>query len=529
MPIGVIAAWATLFAPGAGAASPTPAPVASLQRLIDATPATGVLDVPPGIYRESVVIRQPITIHGAGAEIRGSDVWTDWTPRGSSWLSDLTVPKLESKGECRDARCAWPEQVFIDERPLLQVASDPGSGEFAVDAARHVILADDPTTHSVEVTTRAHWMVVEAPNTTIDGFTMREVASPAQAGGLQADAGADHLTVRDVTLSDSHGALISFKDIADGQLLDSSLSRGGQLAVHISGITGLLVAGNSMDDSNTEGFDPAWEAGGLKSTHTDDLTVRDNTVNGNDGPGIWCDIDCSGFVATGNRVGENTRAGIMFEISDGGRIEDNVVWENGWGFATWGWGAGILISSSSHVTVARNTVAWNADGITVVSQDRGRVEVDRVHHVTVEDDTIIGDPGSNGYLLAWLEDWDGGVYDSASDNSASDNRFWHDRPEPAKCRFEWDGCRDRLADFAGTPGGRGSTYLSDTERNTALIAAKLASAPPAVHPVVNDPPRKATVLLVAAIAAAVLGVVALALGVVVVVRRRRRRARARSV
>jgi hypothetical protein len=105
---------------------------------------------------------------------------------------------------------------------------------------------------------------VTGPDVTIDGLTMRHVAAPAQFGGLQALPGADRLHVHDVTLSDSHGALVSFHDVTDASLTDSRLTRGGQLGVHGGGVTGLSVSGNEVTASNTERFDPTWEAGGMK-------------------------------------------------------------------------------------------------------------------------------------------------------------------------------------------------------------------------------------------------------------------------
>ena len=51
-----------------------------LQALVDAAATGATLDVPPCTYREMVRITKPLTLDGHGqAEIRGSDVWSDWT------------------------------------------------------------------------------------------------------------------------------------------------------------------------------------------------------------------------------------------------------------------------------------------------------------------------------------------------------------------------------------------------------------------------------------------------------------------
>jgi hypothetical protein len=212
----------------------------------------------------------------------------------------------------------------------------------------------------------------------------------------------------------------------------------------------------------------------------------------------------------------------MFEISDRASIEGNVIWENGWSHPTWGWGAGILISSSSGAIVRDNLLAWNSDGISVVSQVRDRPGGDVVRDTTVVDNTVISD-AAGGYLLAWLQDWPGTMYAAESGNVGSGNRFWHGSAEPTGCRFEWSACIDRLAAFAETPGGSRSAYLSDADATIALSGAGVPAKP--IPHSADEPPRLRTVLLVAGAA----GLVTLALiGAVFALVRRRGRHRGSS-
>ncbi len=533
IPAVLLAAVALLGWPAADAfaASPTPSVATSgpagpertpgaLQRLIDGAAPSAVVVIPAGVYREAVVVDRPMTLRGEGAEIRGSDVWTAWRPEQQGWRSGASVPHFRGGGVCSEPRCAWPEQVFLDDKPLEQVALDPAPGQFSIDPDRRILLADDPTGRQVEVTVREHWLTVEAADVMVEGLVMRHAASPAQQGALQAQPGADRLIVSGVQLTDAHGALISFQGVTGASLVSSDLTRGGQIGVHAggNGTNGLTIEGNRIAANNTEGFDSAWEAGGLKAALATDLRVANNDVADNRGPGIWCDIDCRDFTASGNRVHGNTGPGVMFEISDGAIVEDNVVWENGWGHPTWGWGAGILISSSTGAIVRNNVLAWNADGISVVSQVRNRAGGDAVRDTSVHDNTVISDL-AGGYLLAWLQDWPGEMYAPGSDNTGSGNRFWHDAAEPTPCRFEWSGCRDLLADFARTPGGSGGIYLSADEAEAVLAGAGVQALP--VPHAEGEPPRLRTVVLVAGS----IGMTALALilAAVVLIRRRRRR------
>ena len=79
--------------PGPSGSAPAPG---TLQGLVDAARPGAVVDVPAGVYRESVTIDKPLTVRGEGAEIRGSDVWSDWQATGSRWRSNASVPPSQA-------------------------------------------------------------------------------------------------------------------------------------------------------------------------------------------------------------------------------------------------------------------------------------------------------------------------------------------------------------------------------------------------------------------------------------------------
>ncbi len=159
-------------------------------------------------------------------------------------------------------------------------------------------------------------------------------------------------------------------------------------------------------------------------------------------------------------------------------ITNNVVWNNGWGFTSWGWGGGIVVSSSSGAEIADNVVAWNADGIDVISQDRGDPGWNSVTDVYVHDNTIVLAPGagdtSDQIALGWLQDWAGVMFNANSDNRGASNAYWIGSPEPETGRFGWNGPIDTLAAFNATPGEEGGHYLTVAERDQVLGAAGIA-------------------------------------------------------
>ncbi|HET9017643.1 MAG TPA: right-handed parallel beta-helix repeat-containing protein [Thermomicrobiaceae bacterium] len=457
-----------------GTRPPVPAPT-TIQQMVDAAAPGSVVAVPPGIYRETVTITKPLTLVGRpGAEIRGSDLWTSWTPSGRVWLGGTlpdfphrTVPCLASS----NGRCGWPEQVFFDGRPLFQVGGDPGPGQFAISSTRRLILGENPAGHTVEVTTRQHWIVGAAPDVTIEGFTMRDAASPPQEGAIE-NNGYANWTVERNTLSDAAGAVIFLRGASGLRVLHNDIARGGQEGISLDQTRGAALEDNTIHDNNTEEFDPTWEAGGVKITRSTGTVVSGNVIDQNFGAGLWFDIGCVGATVTGNRVHDNADTGISYEVSHDGTISGNAVWENGWGDPSTLGAAGILLSSADHTVVSQNVLAWNVSGVTVLSQRRADASpvVDDVVRDNVIAATDDFSPG-NRFALRWVEDYPGMLYRPASNNQGLDNRFWSPATAASVPRFHWTTDLADLAAFAQTPGGRGSTSLTATQKDQLLGAA----------------------------------------------------------
>jgi hypothetical protein len=439
-------------APTSGAAPREPADCRrSLQQLVDEAAPGSTVAVPNCVYRETVTVNRPLTlIAEPGAEIRGSDVWTDWSQRDGLWVR-AGLPPLDGAGTCLpDRDCQPPHQVFLDGKPLQRAVGRPAPGQFAVRGAE-IRLADNPAGRVVEVSTRARWITGGADDVRIERFTMRHAVNSAQNGALNND-GYARWTIAQNTLTDAHGPLISIHGGTGHALLDNVISRSGQLGVHGTDAADVLVQGNQIRDNNLAGFDPEWEAGGLKMTTMTRLTVANNEVSNNDGWGLWCDIDCRDTTITANRVHHNSRIGISYEISRRGAITKNVVWENGHGVTGWGRGAGIICQNCTATTIADNLVAWCPDGIAVTEQDReiiGRVEL-----VIVRSNTVVSADGA--MALGWLTDRSQAyLFRRESRNEGADNRYWFAADEGRTDRFAWDGERRRLEAFNRTPGEGG--------------------------------------------------------------------------
>jgi len=367
-----------------------------------------------------------------------------------------------------DTRCLAAEQVFVDGVRLTRDWSgSPASGQFSLDADRHVLLADDPEGRTVEVTTRTAWVVAQSDGVTIQGFTMKHAASDAQVGALSA-GGWSNWTIQNNILSDAHGAVVALSTGNNMRLLQNDIFRAGQLGVQGGNGSGNLIQGNKIHDNNTDGFLPGWEAGGLKAALLRHSIWDDNEAYDNVGNGLWCDIDCRDITISNNRAYRNTQgAGIAFEISNGAKIFGNSAWSNGSGLG-WGWGAGIVVSASANTEVYNNVVAWNQSGISMISQSRPDMPaIGPVNNYVHDNAILMGAAAPESLSLSWLEDWNGPLFAASSNNRGASNTYWYPEPENNSTRFAWKGPISHLSDSLATPLGSGS-YLTDAQEQQVL-------------------------------------------------------------
>ena len=234
--------------------------------------------------------------------------------------------------------------------------------------------------------------------------TMGIVANSVEGGNGQAGDDANvprgwSWTVQNNVLRYSHGGGISLGGsswptctIPLGQNLvvqGNTVTDCGDEGIEGACTLGLMVSNNTLANNGgtliggviDPGFDPGWQAGGAKWALQQGMVVSGNTVQGNAGPGLWCDVTCLDTTYSGNTVSGNASVGIMYEISDTAQIFDNVVYGNGPSSSCCGSacpagsgcsfysGAQILVSASPNVQVYSNTVS-GAMGIGLLQQYR---------------------------------------------------------------------------------------------------------------------------------------------------------------
>lgn len=313
-----------------------------------------------------------------GAVMDGAVVATDFRPDHGAWIGAVHLFAVTPIGGCLPAfpACRLPEAAWLDGQPLTRVLDreELVPGRFFIDADRRLVVADDPRRHLIEVsTTPFAFLSNGARDVTVANLIVERYASPAQRGAIYSQhnkrASGWTITHNIVRLNSGLGILAG----AGARVLANRVERNGQLGVSAS-LEGGLIEGNEIDGNNTRGFNPDWEAGGLKAAVTTGLVLRGNDVHHNHGPGLWCDIECRDTLYEGNRAAYNDGAGFFHEISYKATIRRNIAAFNGVKRKDWFWGANILIAASQDVTVEDNevTVADGGTGISLIDQGRPR-------------------------------------------------------------------------------------------------------------------------------------------------------------
>ncbi len=409
---------------------------ASLQSLLDKAEPGARIVLAPGVYRESVVVRcsgtaeAPIVIEAESpgtVVITGAEVVTGWTetaPGSGTWTvaCDLSHFPDGNRYGVLAGRC---EQVFVDGVPLRQVLHHDQmlGGTFRYDAVERALFIRpqpftgelrggqqqidagaitgggikaidrdapencwqfltapfNPDAHTIEVTKRARIFSTEGDHDRSGGVshvTIRGLIFRA-SGDLPQQAmvrfGGNHITVEDCLFE--YGAARGFDARANHSVFRRCVTRlNGQLGFSGYGKDVLMEDCALLYNNTKHSSFVCFEQGGSKICRAGHWTVRRVRAIGNDGPGIWFDIDNHDAVIEQCWCEGNSGPGIMYEISHDAEIRNNVCLKNGYaygkdvrfdsihnsvGHAEPVYGQGILVQMSRNVRVYNNTCVEN--------------------------------------------------------------------------------------------------------------------------------------------------------------------------
>ncbi|MDZ4698044.1 MAG: sigma-70 family RNA polymerase sigma factor [Deltaproteobacteria bacterium] len=345
-----------------------------LQDRINAAAAGNTIDVPPCIFRESIVIDKPLFLRGQpGTEVRGSDVFSEWTRVGETWRSAKTIPDFPEQnctptptGENSNEAICWTfEQVFVDGTRLAPVATTTNllPGRFAIDAQRHVILAEDPATREVEVAVRPHWGRVRANDVTISGFTFTHALGGTEMAALTFDRTATRARLHRSHLSHSGGIGLRIAG-NDTTVSQNLIQYSGGMALSVVAADRITISGNELTRNGlAHRLDNGWVTGGIGMIAAR-VEVQNNRIIDNRGIGISC-VGCSDSLVRANRIGDNAAAAVINFGARNVTITQNIFWHNGQTFKH----PAMFITQSNALVVSKNTFAFHDRGVVVNVQD----------------------------------------------------------------------------------------------------------------------------------------------------------------
>lgn len=359
-------------------------PGTDLVELTSSQPEGAVICLASGEFSISQPIRPKAsqTFRGSANTVLAGDVPVeDWTREGAAWVARGHLPAdYEKSGQCEDIvlnPCQVAETLFLDGRAVRRVMSrdavDPTS--FYADYSSNVLyLGKDPSGLATTLARTRTAITSTEPDVVIEGITIRGFANLAQLGAVT--VGGSGWTVRDSRITANHGVGILLVKADDSRIIGNTIVENGQLGLGQYRSQNALITNNRITNNNTAEFWRAdWESGGIKVTRSSSQ-ISHNDISDNLGVGIWIDVAGDNVTIADNSISGNAADGVRFEISRNGRIEGNAVTNNGLGLKRGAGtnlltGAGITVNTSSNVTIAKNAVTGNLNGVGVQARPRG--------------------------------------------------------------------------------------------------------------------------------------------------------------
>ena len=356
--------------------------------VVGAYPAGTVFVFAAGVHRlvGPIVPRVgDVFVGEPGAVLSGARLLSSFEREGGLWVVAGQTQQGRRIGECEpdSPRCAFPEDLFIDDVPLRHVASladvVPGAWFFDYENDR-IVFADDPSGRRVETSVARAAFASAADAVTIRDLVIEKFANPARPGGaIQAvvtgapSSYGERWIIENNIVRLNHGAGITAGHGA--QIRGNRVLWNGQMGLGGGWGHGTLVEGNEIAYNNWAGFYQHWEAGGAKWAVSDGLVVRGNHAHHNRGNGLWTDINNINTLYEYNVSEYNARNGIFHEVSYRATIRYNTLQYNGIerGHEEHRYvdGAGVLVAHSPDVTVYGNVVKGNWNGIIGLQGNRG--------------------------------------------------------------------------------------------------------------------------------------------------------------
>ena len=361
-------------------------PYGSVQAAMNKAATGTTIVLRGGSYHETVEVpyKKALTIQaypGEAVWFDGASTLTGWKASGSTWATawnysfDHRVSLVggdQTSWWVNPARpmAGYPEQVWINGVEQAQVgsAAQVAAGKFFIDATnKRIVLGTNPTGKKVEASTLQKAIQVHGVGSTLRGFGIRRYGTSVSGTGAISSEVAN-VTLENLVITDN--ATMGMKVWNQNAMLRNlTITENGLLGAAFSRATNLSLLNSVIAYNNTEFFNEAPVAGGVKTSWLAKSTIAGNLFRGNhESNGLWLDEGSSDTTIVGNTFIDNGADGLEVEISRRIKVVNNYSINNAW--------SGIRLYDSSQVEVWNNTVVNNARWSFRIMQDDGRPKME---------------------------------------------------------------------------------------------------------------------------------------------------------
>lgn len=406
-------------------------PLRTIKAAMARVPAGGMIVLRAGEYHEAFTIAEgtPVTVQSYPGEVvwlDGSDVVEGWQADGEFWsVAWGTVfdssPTYE-RGAPDNTEQYWnfvtaahplaahPDQLWLDDTPLTQVGSKDAvtaSSFFHNESAGVLYLGKDPSGHTVRASTLQRALSIRAEGSTIRGIGIRRFApSVPDFGAVTVER--PEVTIENVVITESATTGL-FITAANTTIRQVTVTESGMIGVAANYADNLLIDGLKASGNNTEWFNRAPVAGGLKLTRSRTVEIRNSDFSDNNATALWFDQSCRDLTITGSTFVANAGHGLFLEISARALVADNYLADNGI--------FGMKINDTSSVEIRDNIVVGSRNAIAVLQDNRLKSDENEAGHderylddpemtwvgtdVSIVGNTLVG----SSEALIWIEDY----------------------------------------------------------------------------------------------------------------------------
>lgn len=215
------------------------------------------------------------------------------------YLNDVMVPRLSTLPVGGTGKCQW----FMDF-----------TGAVGANLANTIYVSCDPTTSTAELSVVEQAFNLTAGSNTVENVTIEKFASPLNTGTVRHVSSGNLVNANWITHNHGEGVRID-TGAAMPTTSYNEIVENGQ--VGIAGVTTAqeLDSFNKIERNNEDGIAQTVESGGVYLSADARASIVSNTIQNNNGHGLWVTNQSSALLAQNNTISGNIGEGVRYEVS----------------------------------------------------------------------------------------------------------------------------------------------------------------------------------------------------------------------